>query len=90
VAWSEHGQGHDTYVIALSLIAGGDFESGRGALITCMSLGDPEWSPRAAMTLGEKMRERGDFEAAERYLRFAADSGHPDWSVCARVALGVI
>lgn len=68
----------------------GDFESARGALLVCMSLGDPEWSPRAAAMLGEMLWERGDADAAEPVLRVAVDFGHEEWSAAAGVTLGVV
>ena len=56
MAWSEDGQAHDTFLVAASLEQQGDFESARGAYISCMSFRDAEWSPRAAFTLGDAQR----------------------------------
>jgi tetratricopeptide (TPR) repeat protein len=76
--------------MGLALAQQGDVESARGAFLTCMALGDPEWSPRSAAMLGEILWGHGNAEAAEPILRRAVESSHPEWSAAAGVTLGVV
>ncbi len=66
------------------------YESARGALQHAISLGDPEWSPRAAYVLGELSVVRGRLDVADHNTRLAIDSGHPDWAPAAYVVLGLL
>ena len=50
------------FILGTHLAGQGDFEAARGALLSCLSAGDPEWSPRAAEMLGEMLWDRGDPE----------------------------
>jgi len=89
MGWSAHGRAHDTFALASALVAS-DFESARGAFLTCLALHDPEWSHRAAVVLGDLLRERGDAHAAEPLLRTAVDSRHPEWAAHAGIVLGIV
>jgi tetratricopeptide (TPR) repeat protein len=89
MGWSEHGQAHDTFFVAVALEQQGDFESARGAYLSCMALRDPEWSPRAAVTLGEALFRRDDLEAALGILR-AAEPNDSVWSARAKVIAGAV
>jgi Flp pilus assembly protein TadD len=86
---SEHGQARATFARASALVAG-DFEAARGAFLSCVALDDPEWSPRAAVVLGDLLWDRGDADAAEPLLHTAVASGHPEWAAHAGIVLGVV
>lgn len=70
--------------------AEGDVEAARGALLTAITAGDPEWSPRASYVLGDFLLQQGDASGAQRALSVALDAGHPEWTPGAQVVAGVL
>jgi tetratricopeptide (TPR) repeat protein len=87
---SGRSEAQDAYLVGDRLARQRDFEGARGAFQTAISLGDPEWSPRAAYGLGSLLWNLGDPGGAEPILRVAINAGHPDWTPAAEVVQGVI
>jgi tetratricopeptide (TPR) repeat protein len=85
------------FIVGIALLQGkasaapdDQIESAKGAFISAIHYGSPEWSPRAAFVLGDLYRQEGDLSAAERYLHIARDSGHPEWAPLAEISEGVL
>jgi tetratricopeptide (TPR) repeat protein len=86
---SGRSEAQDAFLLGDRLARQRDFEGARGAFQTAISLGNPEWSPRAAYGLGSLLWNLGDPGGAEPILRVAINAGHPDWTPAAEVVQGV-